>query len=240
MNPNRHSQRGNVLFIILIAIGLFAALSVAISNSGNSGMSAEPEKIVLGASQIKQYFASVRKEVMRMKVTNGCGSENFDWRNNHWKRLNGSPSNGILQGPQTPKAGCAIFKSRGGPISDTIDFEELAHPEYNATMPSYSVRGGHIVVNWMDKEGSGTDATDVGMEIRGLKTEICSYLLDPETKPSLFHEGKSSSGGFNLPPPDYSGSNEVIDEPGNSGEFFAHHGISTGPACDVGTIILAR
>ena len=218
----------------------FAGLSIAITNTGNNNISSDEEEVAIAASRVTQFFAMVRKEVLRMKMTHECTAENFDWRNDHWIRIGGDPANGIPQGPQVPRDGCAVFQSRGGPIPDNIDFEDLAQREYDDTKPDYSVKGGHAVVHWMDKEGAGTDATDVGIEFRGLEPAICSYLLDPVERPDLFHESKSTSGAFNNPPPDYTTTSEIIDEPGNSGQFFAHYGISSNPGCDVGAIVLAR
>lgn len=73
MNLNR--QNGNVLFLILIAVALFAALSYAItSSSRNSGGDTKSENVQLLASQMLQYTSSLRVAAQRM-VMSGISPE---------------------------------------------------------------------------------------------------------------------------------------------------------------------
>lgn len=65
----RTGESGNVLFLILIAVVLFAALSYAVTQSSRSGAgSAANETNSLNAAQITQYPASVRTATIRMMV----------------------------------------------------------------------------------------------------------------------------------------------------------------------------
>lgn len=61
---------GNVLFLILIAVALFAALSYIVTQSSRSGSSqGAKEKEVLNSSQIIQYPLAIRTAVSRMLVS---------------------------------------------------------------------------------------------------------------------------------------------------------------------------
>ena len=74
----KNSSRGNVLFLILIAVALFAALSYAVTSSSRGGGSnASSEKGVIGAGEIMDLFASYDAAVMRLKA-GGCSSEQLD------------------------------------------------------------------------------------------------------------------------------------------------------------------
>ncbi len=64
---NRAGERGNVLFLILIAVALFAALSYAVTQSTRSGSGdSSGEKNLIGSAQLAQYPAGVRTAVVRM------------------------------------------------------------------------------------------------------------------------------------------------------------------------------
>lgn len=62
--------RGNVLFLVLIAVALFAALSYAVTQSSRSGGGTSNETAALAASQITQYLNGVRTAATRL-VLNG-------------------------------------------------------------------------------------------------------------------------------------------------------------------------
>ena len=81
----RRKERGNVLFLILIAVALFAALSYAVTSStrGGGGDAGEETNLVQ-SSAITQYPSSIRTSIIRM-IVNGVdprtllfdGPENF-------------------------------------------------------------------------------------------------------------------------------------------------------------------
>ena len=70
-SDKRRSERGNVLFLILIAVALFAALSYAVTQSTRSGGGdASSETNLINSSQITQYPASLKTAITRMNVSN--------------------------------------------------------------------------------------------------------------------------------------------------------------------------
>lgn len=72
----RQSERGNVLFLILIAVALFAALSYVVTQSTRSGGgSTEREKNILSSAQMTQYPTALRTAIIR-QVLGGVAIEN--------------------------------------------------------------------------------------------------------------------------------------------------------------------
>jgi len=76
-NPIRKKERGNVLFLILIAVALFAALSYAVTQSTRSG-GGDNETSLISSAQLTQYPASVRTSVMRM-ILRGVDVQDLDF-----------------------------------------------------------------------------------------------------------------------------------------------------------------
>ncbi|MAS87412.1 MAG: hypothetical protein CMH30_05490 [Micavibrio sp.] len=70
MNTIKSSERGNVLFLILIAVALFAALSYAVTQSSRSGRGdASSETAAVNAATITQYPTGIRTAVLRMTIS---------------------------------------------------------------------------------------------------------------------------------------------------------------------------
>ena len=62
-------EDGNVLFLILIAVALFAALSYAVTQSTRSGGEGSTnETALIDSAQITQYPATIRTAILRMII----------------------------------------------------------------------------------------------------------------------------------------------------------------------------
>ncbi len=62
---------GNALFLILIAVALFAALSYAITSSSRGGGNIAKEQAQLDASSLMQWYATAQAELQRLAIRNG-------------------------------------------------------------------------------------------------------------------------------------------------------------------------
>ena len=65
------TERGNALFLILIAVALFAALSFAVVQTRGNGNNPNSEQIKIGASQLVQYSGDIEAAVLRLRVSTG-------------------------------------------------------------------------------------------------------------------------------------------------------------------------
>jgi len=68
-NKELSGEEGNVLFLILIAVALFAALSYAVTQSSRTGGGDTGENALIYSAQVTQYPASVRTSIIRMLVS---------------------------------------------------------------------------------------------------------------------------------------------------------------------------
>lgn len=99
-------QSGNVLFLILIAVALFAALSYAVTKStSGSGTNVSKEKASLSAGVNDNCTASVEMAIMRVKQINGCDTAQISYE------LPGG-GNANPSAPSSKK--CHLFHPSGG------------------------------------------------------------------------------------------------------------------------------
>jgi type II secretory pathway pseudopilin PulG len=78
---NRHSERGNALWFILLAIVLLGALTMLLSRSGSSvDQNADVEQMRIKASQVMRYAKSIQSAVEQMKL-NGVSENGISFQN---------------------------------------------------------------------------------------------------------------------------------------------------------------
>lgn len=94
MNNN---QNGNILFLILIAVVLFAALSYAVTQSSRGSSNADKETLKLVASEMLQDASLMSQAVQRLMLIKGCSdteiSVQYDWDGDGTLENNGDDNN---------------------------------------------------------------------------------------------------------------------------------------------------
>lgn len=76
-----HTEKGNVVFLILIAVALFAALSFAATQNSKSGggSDAARETRVMKASQVTQYMTGIETTMIKMRISKGCTEDGMSF-----------------------------------------------------------------------------------------------------------------------------------------------------------------
>lgn len=150
-------QDGNVLFLILIAVALFAALSYAVtSSSRSSGGNASGETNLISSAQITQYPAAINTAILRM-IISGTSVEDI--------RFNRPPEFDELDSTEY-----GVFHPSGGAATyitapkDSMEDGQAGDWVFNANLEV------------PDIELSGVDGNDVIAFLIGLKRSICSKI----------------------------------------------------------------
>jgi len=153
-------ERGNALFLILIAVALFAALSYAVTQSGRSGGGVDKEQKIISAALMVEQATAVQQAVVRMMLT-GTTIATLDL---------GIPS---------PPAANLSFES----LPCTTGEDCVFAPEGGgAIWPSLPV--GEASIRWeIIGQGSGVSVKDVGtteedilLDIYDLSQAICEQI----------------------------------------------------------------
>ena len=105
----KNLQNGNALFLILIAVALFAALSYAITQSGRGGAGIDKETAEIRAAAAIQYAAQMRATIQRMQLINGCTDTEISFETTAW-----DDGNEPLYVHSSSRPACEVFSSEGG------------------------------------------------------------------------------------------------------------------------------
>lgn len=160
LNPDRRSERGNVLFLILIAVALFAALSYVVTQSTRSGSgSIDREAAQLAAADAASYLGEIRRAVATLLIR-GCQEGQITFEESGFRGgANGPYAGGVemLPAGANPNAPtdkrCHIFHPNGGAVAPRILDKTAA-----ASPPGTWARAGHIWFQMENLPGIGTDA----------------------------------------------------------------------------------
>ena len=152
-------QGGNALFLILIAVVLFAALTYAITQSNRgSGNSSAREGNAVGASSVTQFPAAVRTGVTRIL-------------------MRGFAVNEVLYSRPVDTAAYAttpqqqVFHPDGGGVTFTPPDDQAVTSSAAATWVINSNAGTTV-------EGVGTAAADHVMFLTDVKGGVCQQIMN--------------------------------------------------------------
>ena len=172
--PLSSFQSGNVLFLILIAVALFAALSFVVSKSSRgTADSGANEKASLGAGRIMNFGSNVQAAISRYMVTNGKDITDLKFNNDIYKYMDGSLVFTSMGTPADPKP--YIFHPQGGAIIPLL-FENLAGLCTSGCTASTTTKGGHFGIRWTNIPNIGTNVADPAIFVMGINDAVCTAI----------------------------------------------------------------
>jgi len=201
------SNSGNALFIVLIAVALFAAISYAVTGSSRGGgASISEEKEVLASSRILSFETSLRMALARVVMSHSVEfSDLFAkpiFANDIYTTISGTIYNfGPMGSPADPSM--YIFHPLGGGVSAQT-FTDLAVP--CSSCSATKVAPGHLNRIYSNVPGVGTDLPDPGVYIASLSEGVCRalnekngirvipFLATPSPAPPTIEQWSGSAG----------------------------------------------
>lgn len=171
MPLNKHSrQSGNVLFLILIAVALFAALAYAITSSnrgGKTGTASETGE--LGAGRILNFTTAVQAAVLRLSTIKGVPVPELKYNNDVSTAFdNVTYLLGTMGTPSDPSL--YVFHPQGGGVP-AQKFEDLVTP--CSGCGTGALKSGHFGIHWLLMPGNGTSEPDAAFLIADLRDDAC-------------------------------------------------------------------
>ena len=151
-------QRGNILFLILLAVVLFAALSYAVTQGmRGGGNDASNEKGQAQTAELLNYFAQMDAAVQRMMVTGDVK----DYELNFYYQSNNNYVSGTYDNTNCTESRCRVFDPAGGGVSG-----RSAGP--------YSRPGNALAkIVLLSVPGVGTSAPDIVLGMHQANTALC-------------------------------------------------------------------
>lgn len=156
-------QSGNALFLILIAVALFAALSYALTSSGRGGGNINKEQAEIYAGQILDHVAIVQNTFMRMEIIG-----NYD---QVFYNESDETTSGTCYTATTSTSPChtiGIFSTDGGVALPRFNFDL----HYNND-GAWAYRIQQLQIGGVDV---GTSAHDVFLVVTHISDAVCASI----------------------------------------------------------------
>lgn len=172
-NMRLESENGSVLFMILIGVMLFAALSYTVASMmrGGNAESIDEEQAGLYADEILNYARTVRQVIQTLRISNGCSDTDISFEN--------PVVAGYTNGTNTE---CQVFHADGGGLN------YIAPPEdwLDTSLSGESFYGEWIFSSDYCMPGIGTggytcwnnniDDEELGAFLPYVKQNICENI----------------------------------------------------------------
>lgn len=207
----KKNENGNVLFIIIVAIGLLAALMISLSESERYEDTIDDEKINLQVQELYEYGHKLEKALYKVMLQNGCeiSEVSFDHPD-----LESYGSSNHYANPLSPAdEHCHIFEPEGGGLKYQIP------PKMSVDIGSYE----YVIVPRFAVIGVGTDTGNTGADLL-LQTvvpyEAClqinrdQNIVHPSRDLPLFNHWArmpTYASKDTFPTPDFSGGEEGFE-----------------------------
>lgn len=185
------NSAGNVLFLILIAVALFAALSYAVtSSSRSSGGSVSREKMNAAFSEIQNVVTAHRTAFQRM-VMSGIDPMNISAYDcpNGWGVVEGEY---CYPNPNCTSNACLLYHPQGGGLT-RYNFKKL-HPELSTTLTGDVVLTGAMSRSFWDPVSAGGTTKHDYVYTIAVTRAFCDFINEKLNVGSVdSHTGYGSS-----------------------------------------------
>ena len=187
-NRKTSQENGNALFLILIAVALFAALSYAITQSGRGGGNITKETDILAARALVEYATQLRTSIDRMRITNNCSDTQISFEHS---------GTAVYDNTNSPTDGrCQVFHSNGG----NLDVRTVSTDALDAGAAGRWVFNTANEIIDVGSNCSGDACTELVAQVSSIRKDVCLEINNRLGVPNLGDEppdeGDIITGGF--------------------------------------------
>lgn len=160
-------ENGNILFLILLAVVLFAALAYAVTSSmRGGGKDGSDEKSQAIAAQIAQYATLMEQTVTRLRLSNNCSDTQISFEN--------SVVSGYTNASAPSDKRCHVFDTAGGGMSWQGPIAEVGNQPW-VISGSTSIIGVGTGV-WSSAEAATAATTELIMFLPITSAAVCARI----------------------------------------------------------------
>jgi hypothetical protein len=164
---------GNVLFIILLGVFLFGALTFSVTkttkNDTNGTLS--EDQAAIAAAEVLQYANAIKEGIQRMQLLHDVKDHEIDVATNVDEFVVGAANNTCTS------TKCQLFHPEGGAIKPRLIPTNFYSPDSNVIVNNLQSQLNEISFYSVEIEGNGENGrNELIMTIIGLHPDICDHI----------------------------------------------------------------
>ncbi len=167
---NKKGETGNALFLILIAVALFAALSYAVTRSGSGGGDVDREEVQIKLAEVSNYFAAIDAAIQRLRLR-GVAFEDLDFLSDQRFAVDGSVT--PRDNDKCSDPSCEIFSPGGGGVSYRNFYEMAQYDPLPENFQSSWLAPGELSAWMVPIDGLGTSDAELLILINAVQQPYC-------------------------------------------------------------------
>lgn len=169
------NRRGNILFLILLAVVLFAALAYAVTSSlRGGGKDGSGESATAAAADIMGWLKQVDRAVMRMMLVGNVPLEKLDFYDGANMKQGGVINYTNNSYCAVGETYCMVFHQDGGAVAPR-NFEQYANMARDVG-DTTNRKPGHRTIMTGKIQDVGTPLNEVILRISYIKLPICQTI----------------------------------------------------------------
>lgn len=181
-------QKGNILFIIIVAIGLLAALMMSLSKSERYSDNMDREDMILQIRELYTYGQTLEKALNKVMLQNGCDIVEVSFDHPDLANYNTS---GYYLNPNSPAdKHCHIFEPEGGGVK----YQMPPEMSINLGVDEYAIISNTDISGLGSRTGTSGSASDLLLFTRlpkeaCLRVNVDNDIDNPGENPPYFATG---------------------------------------------------
>ncbi|MGH1456484.1 MAG: hypothetical protein ACRBDI_06865 [Alphaproteobacteria bacterium] len=161
-NPDRKEENGSILFYILIAVALFAALSYSVSQMMRGGADLGSQNQAILVDDVLDYARNLKETIQTLRIMNECQDDEISFER--------SPFDGsdapYINASAPSDFSCHVFHPQGGGIGNANPIEDVSGSNY-------------VFTGVFGVTDIGSDSnSELSIILRGLDSGACGQIND--------------------------------------------------------------
>lgn len=163
-----HKTSGNILFLILIAVALFAALSYAVTQTTQGSGSVSKDKTKLLAARMLNHISEIQRGIQHMRLINRCSDTQLSFES----AQQGGFSTHYVNPSAPADKRCHLYDPNGGAVT----FEKIPDDPNGFDLAEHGWGGFYHFSGYVKFYEIGSEEAELVLHLPHIYDDLCMEI----------------------------------------------------------------